>query len=143
MDKLKIEIHDLYNILKFIRHKTDVPRRVNPTCRSGGFRSDPHRISSESDISHKKPIGSNRVFVGFLSVGFRPEFRRNLTETDEIRVGSGRISIVFRRIPTKSGSESDKNSVGSDRNYFDPTGSDHPSVTWGIISRTTVSYVMF
>jgi hypothetical protein len=37
---------------------------------------------------------------------------------------------VFRRIPTKSASESDKNSVGSDRNYFDPTGSDPPSVTW-------------
>jgi hypothetical protein len=77
------------------------------------------RISSESDIFHKKPIGSDRVFVGF-----RPGFRRNSTEPDEIRVGSGRISIMFRRIPTKSGPEFDKNSVGSDRNFFDPTGSD-------------------
>jgi hypothetical protein len=84
-----------------------IPRRVNPTCRSGRFRSDPHRISSESDIFHKKPIGSDRVFVGSPSVGFRPGFRRNSTEPDEIRVGSGRISIMFRRIPTKSGLESD------------------------------------
>jgi hypothetical protein len=60
------------------------------------------RISSESDIFHKKPIGSDRVFVGFQSVGFR----RNSTEPDEIRVGSGRISIVFRRIPTKTLSDS-------------------------------------
>ena len=68
------------------------PRRVNPTCRSGRFRSDPHQISSESDIFHKKPIGSDRVFVG------------------------------------------------SDRNYFDPTGSDHPSVTWAmsILNKTCI-----
>jgi hypothetical protein len=67
--------------------KQNKPRRVNPTCRSGRFRSDPHRISSESDIFHKKPIGSDRIFVGFPSVGFRPGFRRN---------------------PMKSGSQSDK-----------------------------------
>jgi hypothetical protein len=109
------------------------PRRVNPTCRSGRFRSDPHRISSEFDIFHKKPIGSDRVFVGFLSVGFRRGFRRNLTEPDEIRVGSGRISIVFRRIPTKSASESDRKE--SDKNSV---GSDLPSVTWVfILLRTT------
>jgi hypothetical protein len=40
----------------------------------------------------EKPIGSDMVFVGFLSVGIRPRFHRNLTESDEIRVGSGRIS---------------------------------------------------
>jgi hypothetical protein len=50
---------------------------------------------------------------------------------------------VFRRIPTKSDrKEFDKNSVGSDRNYFDPTGSDHPSITWVFTdhhpARTTV-----
>jgi hypothetical protein len=57
------------------------PRRSNPTCRSDRFRSDPCRISSESDIFHKKPIGFDRVFVGFLSVGIRSGFRRNVTET--------------------------------------------------------------
>jgi len=69
-------------------------------------------------------------------------FHRNPTEPHEIRVGSGRIWGVFRRIPTKSGSESDwkesdKKSVGSDRNYFKPTGSDHPSVTWVVESIPT------
>jgi hypothetical protein len=39
-------------------------RRVNPTCRSGRVRSDPHRISSEPDIFHKKPIGSDKNSVG-------------------------------------------------------------------------------
>jgi hypothetical protein len=66
------------------------------------------RISSESDIFHKKPIGFDRVFVGFLSVGIRSGFRRNVTETQWNPVGSGRISLYFRRIPTKSGSDSDR-----------------------------------
>ena len=54
-----------------------LPRRFNPTCGSDRFRSDPRRISSESDIFHKKPIGSDMVVVGFLSVGFRSGFGRN------------------------------------------------------------------
>ncbi len=54
------------------------------------IRSDPSRISSESDIFHKKPIGSDTVIVGFLSVGIRPGFRRNSSDSDE-----------FRRIPTE------------------------------------------
>ncbi len=41
-----------------------IPRSSDPTCRSDRFRSDPCRISSESDIFHKKPIGSDTVFVG-------------------------------------------------------------------------------
>ncbi len=100
-----VDIMMVNNILKLVHMMMVknivklVLRRVNPTCRSGRFRSDPHRISSESGIFHKKQIGFDRVFVGFLSVGFRPRFRRNSTEPDEIRVGSGRISIVFRRIP--------------------------------------------
>jgi hypothetical protein len=79
-------------------------------------------IPGES-IRPADPVVFDRIRIGF---------RRNSTEPDEIRVGSGRISIVFRRIPTKSGSESDEYRIGSDRNYFDPTGSDHPSVTWDI-----------
>jgi hypothetical protein len=59
--------------------------------------------------------------TGFLSDSFRSE--------------SGPDFIVFRRIPIKSGPDSnrkksDKIPVGSDRNYSDPTGSDPPSLTW-------------
>ncbi len=60
---------------------------------------DPCRISSESDIFHKKPIGSESVFVGFLSIGIRSGFHRNSTERDEIRPGPTRISsgsVEFR-----------------------------------------------
>jgi hypothetical protein len=72
-----------------------IPRRVNPTCRSGCFRSDPHRISSESDIFHKKPIGSDRVFVGF-----RRGFRRNPTERNPTKTLSDPIEIIsIRRDP--------------------------------------------
>jgi hypothetical protein len=46
------------------------------------IRSDPSRISSESDIFHKKPIGSDTVIVGFLSVGIR----RIPTNSDEFRL---------------------------------------------------------
>jgi hypothetical protein len=82
-----IGIDDNHNDLyKSIGQQIDLfnkqlPRRSNPTCRSDRFRSDPCRISSESDIFHKKPIGFDRVFVGFLSVGIRSGFRRNVTET--------------------------------------------------------------
>jgi hypothetical protein len=55
-------------------------------------------------------IGSDRVVVGFLSVGIRLGFRRNSSESDEIWVG-------FRWIPTKSGSDSDEIRLGSDRIY--------------------------
>jgi hypothetical protein len=62
----------------------NIPRRSNPISRSDRFQSTPRRISSETDIFHKTPIGSDMVFVGFLSVGIRPGFHRNLTEPDEI-----------------------------------------------------------
>jgi hypothetical protein len=81
----------------FMLHRN--PRRSNPISRSDRFQLNPRRISSETDIFHKNPIGSDMVFVGFLSVGIRPGFHRNLTESDEIRVGSGRISsraVEFR-----------------------------------------------
>jgi hypothetical protein len=98
-----ILIHYLFHMMKIkarylvcrYHHFLDlvrVPRRVNSTCRFGRFRSDPHRISSESDIFHKKPIGF------------------------------------------------DKNSVGSDRNFFDPTGSDPLSVTWVICLEFEIVY---
>jgi hypothetical protein len=70
--------------------KNKSPRRSNPISRSDRFQSNPRRISSETDIFHKKPIGSDMVFVGF-----RPGFYRNLTESDEIRVG-------FHRVPSNS-----------------------------------------
>ena len=47
-------------------------------------------------------IGSDMVIVGFLSVGIRPGFRRNSSESDQIRVGSGQIlsgSVEIRRNP--------------------------------------------
>jgi hypothetical protein len=44
------------------------------------------RILSDQNIS----IGSDTVFVGFLSIGIRSGFHRNWTEPDEIRVGSDR-----------------------------------------------------
>jgi len=50
----------------------------------------------------------DRVFVGFLSVGFRPGFRRNSTEHDWNPTRSDPNFIGFRRIPTKSGLESDR-----------------------------------
>ncbi len=56
-------------------------------------------------------IGSDRVVVGFLSVG--------------IRRNSGRIwsdFIGFRRIPTKSESDSDNNPIGSDRFFMENVG---------------------
>jgi hypothetical protein len=65
---------------------TAIPRRSNPTSRSDRFQSNPSRISSETDNFHKKPIGSDMVFVGFLSVGIRSGFRRNSTARDEIRL---------------------------------------------------------
>ncbi len=98
-------INRLLLFLIAITSSTFKPRRVNPTCRSGRFRSDPHRISSESDIFHKKPIGSDRVFVGFLSVGFRrnpgriwSDFNRVPLNSDKIRVG---IRQKLCRIPSK------------------------------------------
>jgi hypothetical protein len=73
------------------------PRSSDPTCRSDRFRSDPGRIPSESDIFDKKPIGSDTVFVGFLSLGIqwnamksdqvRPGFHRAPSNSDEIRTG--------------------------------------------------------
>ncbi len=62
-----------------------IPRSNNPTYRFDRFRSDPCRISSESDIFHKKPIGPDPIFVGFLSIGIRSGLYRNSTERDEIR----------------------------------------------------------
>jgi hypothetical protein len=49
-------------------------------------------------------IGSDRVVVGFFSVGIRLRFRRNSSESDEIRVGSGQISwgsVEFGRNPSR------------------------------------------
>ena len=73
--------------------------RFNPTCRSDRFRLDPRQISSESDIFHKKPIGSGGVFVGFPSIGIRPGFYRNSTEHHENSARSDRIFKVLHRIP--------------------------------------------
>ena len=87
-------------------------------------------------------IGSDRVVVGFFSVGIRLGFRRNSSESDEVRVGSGQISsgsVEFRRnpsrIPTERNptttlsdpigflwkmSDSDEIRCGSDRKRSDP-----------------------
>jgi hypothetical protein len=67
------------------------------------------------------------MFVGFPSVGFRPEFRRNATEHDQNPARSDPNFIVFRRIPTKSGWEPDrwefdKNPIGSDRVFMKDVG---------------------
>jgi hypothetical protein len=94
-----------------------LPRSSDPTCRSDRFRSDPYRISSESDIFHKKPIGSATVLVGFLLIGIRSGFHRNSTERDGIRPDPTRISsgsaefrwnpdrIPIERNPTKTVSD--------------------------------------
>jgi len=81
---------------------------TNPKCPCdwGGIRSRRIKIIS---------IGSDRVFVGFISAGFRPGFRQNSTKHDWNPTRSDPDFIGFHRIPTKSASESDKNSVGSDR----------------------------
>ena len=81
-----------------------LPRGFNPTSRSDRFRSNPSRVLSESDIFHKKSIGSDSLlsdsfqsesdsdFVGIQrnlikSDQIRPEYRRIPTNSDEIRVG--------------------------------------------------------
>jgi len=61
-------------------------------------------------------IGSDRVFVIFLSVGFRPGFSRNSTEHDWNPTRSDLDFIGFCPIPTISGSESDEIRHGSDQN---------------------------
>jgi hypothetical protein len=83
------------------------PRRSNPISRSDRFQSNPRRISSETDIFHKNSVGSEMVFVGFISVGIRPGFYRNSTARDEIRPDLTLISsdsVKYRRnssrIPT-------------------------------------------
>jgi hypothetical protein len=53
------------DIILLLKKIFSSPRASDPTGRSDRFRSDPCRISSESDIFHKKPIGSDTVFVGF------------------------------------------------------------------------------
>ena len=65
-------------------------------------------------------IGSDSVVVGFLSVRIRRGFRRNSSEADNIRVGSGQILSGFvefrrnlRRIPIKP----DADPIVSDRIY--------------------------
>ena len=73
-------------------------------------------------------VGSDGVVVGFYSVGIRHGFCRNSSESDEIHVGSGQIFMGFRRIPTKSVSdsdwkESDNNPIGSDRFLREDVGS--------------------
>jgi hypothetical protein len=90
-----------------LQYHSGSPRRSNPTCRSDRFQSNPCRISSETDIFHKKTIESDMVFVGFLSVGIRSGFRRNSTACGEIRSDPTLISsdsVKFRwgpgRIPT-------------------------------------------
>ena len=107
------------------------PRRFNATCGSNRFRSDPCRISSESDIFHKKPIGSDRVFVGFLVTGIRPGFHRNSTEPDEIRPDPTRISsgsVEFRwnpgRIPVT------RNPTKTLSDPIELFRSDSSSLTW-------------
>ncbi len=62
-----------------------LPRRVNPTCRSGRFRSD-----SQFDIFHKKPIESDRVFVGI---------RRSPMKFESDLVGFQSCSVEFRQNP--------------------------------------------
>ena len=84
------------------RSMTNHPRRFIPTGGSDRFWSDSRRISSECDIFRKKTIGTDRVFIGFLTNGIRLGFRRNLAEHHENLVGSGRIFMAFRQIPTKS-----------------------------------------
>ena len=76
-----------------------IPVRFSSTCRSDRFRSYPRQISSESDIFHKKSIGSDGVFVGFPSIGIRPGFRRNSTEHHGNPTRSDRIFMVLHRIP--------------------------------------------
>ncbi len=94
-----------------------VPRRFNPTYRSNQKRSDPHRISSESDIFNEKPIGSDRFVVRFLSVGIRLGFPRNSTKPDEIWPDPTRISSAsdeFQRNPSRNPTERNPTTTLSD-----------------------------
>ena len=76
-----------------------------------------HRIQSESDNFHEKPAGSDNIFVGFSSVGFRAGFKRkrsrsfptrnshqirpNLTGTDDqsLPVITGKNVILSETTP--------------------------------------------
>jgi hypothetical protein len=107
-----------------------LPRRVNPTCRSGRFRSDPHRIPtffiknrsdpteflSDSLQSHsdpdfvgirRKPMKSGSDLVRFqsCSVEFRQNPGRNPTEGNPTKTLSDPIEIFSIRwdsIPPQS-----------------------------------------
>jgi len=82
-----------------LKKKVQLPRRVNPTCRSGRFRSDPHRISSESDGTrlksdqirpgfHRVPSNSDKIRVGIRLKGIRQKLcriRSKLFRSDGIR----------------------------------------------------------
>ncbi len=65
-------------------------------------------------------------------------FDRISSEFDGTRWNPGRIWSDFNHVPSNSDKIRDgirlkgirQNSVGFDRNFFDPTGSDPPSVTW-------------
>ena len=59
-------------------------------------------------------IGSDGAVVGFLSVGIQLGFRRNSTEPDEIRIGSGQIlsdAVQFRRNPSRIPTERNPTTV--------------------------------
>ena len=73
-----------------------LPRRLNPTCRSDRKRSDPRRILSESDIFHKKSIGSDSL----LSDSFQSESDSDFVEIQRNPIKSDQIRPDFRRIPT-------------------------------------------
>jgi hypothetical protein len=84
-----------------------IPRGSNPISRSDRFQSNPRRISSETDIFHKKPIGSDMVFVGFRGGGSPMKsgsdlvgFHRVPSNSDEIRAGFRPIGI--RQKPCRS-----------------------------------------
>ena len=74
-----------------------VPKRLYPTCKSGRFRSDFIRI-------RHLPLKTDRIRWGCCRILFSrnsSESHKNLTRSDMDFVG-------FRRIPTKSVSDSDE-----------------------------------
>jgi hypothetical protein len=89
---------------------------------------------------HRKPtsfIKNRSDPTGFLSDSYRSGSGPDFVGIRRTTMKSDQIWPRFHRIPSNSGPdsdrwESDKNPVGSDRNYSDPTASDLPWISWVI-----------
>jgi hypothetical protein len=100
----------MYCLLKpnLFECQVEYPRRSNPISRSDRFQSNPRRISSETDIFHKK---TDRIRHGFCRISIGRNSARISSEFDGIWWNQGRIwsdFIACRRIPMRSGPDSDR-----------------------------------